>query len=87
MKRLRIHLHISVVGRYYDEEFQEFTRPLLNQMDLSINNWTFAFQENWWTMKTKKKFDVVEMARDAKDKLGEKLSNMTKKQVVDYFKQ
>ena len=37
--------------------------------------------------KTEKKFDAVKMAREAKDKLDEKLSNMTKEQVVEYFKQ
>ena len=37
--------------------------------------------------KNRNKIDAVKMARDAKDKLDKKLSNMTKEQVVEYFKQ
>ena len=37
--------------------------------------------------KTEKKFDAVKMARDIKDELGEKLSKMTKEEIVAYFKQ
>lgn len=36
--------------------------------------------------KTEKKFDAVKMARDIKDKLDEKLSKMTKEEIVEYFK-
>ncbi len=35
---------------------------------------------------TKKKFDAVQMARDIKDKLDVKLSQMTKKEIVAFFK-
>lgn len=40
-------------------------------------------------MKTKseKKFDAVSMARKIKDKLDEKLSKMTKAEIVAYFKE
>ena len=37
--------------------------------------------------KTEKKFDAVKMAREIKDKLGEKLSKMTKEEIVTYFKE
>jgi len=36
--------------------------------------------------KTKKKFDAVKMAREIKDELDVKLSKMSKKEVVAYFK-
>jgi len=36
--------------------------------------------------KTEKKFDAVKMAREIKDKLGKKLSKMTKQEIVEYFK-
>lgn len=40
-------------------------------------------------MKTKidKKFDAVKMARDIKNKLDEKLSKMTKEEIVAFFKE
>ncbi|HUH74156.1 MAG TPA: hypothetical protein VLZ75_07085 [Chitinophagales bacterium] len=37
--------------------------------------------------KTKKKFDAVQMSRDIKDILDEKLSKMTKEEIVEYFKE
>ncbi len=37
--------------------------------------------------RTKKKFDAVQMSRDIKDKLGAKLSEMTKEEIVAYFKE
>ncbi len=37
--------------------------------------------------KTEKKFDAVKMARDIKDKLDAKLSQMTKEEIVTYFRQ
>ena len=33
-----------------------------------------------------KKFDAVKFMRDQRQKLTEKLSKMTKKEIVDYFK-
>ena len=36
--------------------------------------------------KTEKKFDAVKMAREIKNKLDEKLSKMTKEEIVTYFK-
>jgi hypothetical protein len=35
--------------------------------------------------RTEKNFDAVEMARAIKDKLDEKLSKMTKEEIVTYF--
>jgi len=37
--------------------------------------------------KTKKNFDAVKMAREIKDKLDAKLSNMTKEEIVAFFKE
>ena len=37
--------------------------------------------------KTKKKFDTVQMARDIKEKLSTTLSEMTKEEIVAYFKE
>lgn len=37
--------------------------------------------------RTEKKFDAVKMAREIKDKLDKKLSKMTKKEIVAYFKE
>jgi len=35
---------------------------------------------------TKKKFDAVEFMRQQRDKLSEKLSKMTKDEIIEYFK-
>ena len=35
---------------------------------------------------TKKTFDAVKFMREQRDKLSEKLSKMTKEEIVDYFK-
>jgi hypothetical protein len=35
---------------------------------------------------TEKEFDAVNFMRQQRDKLSEKLSNMTKKEIVDYFR-
>lgn len=35
---------------------------------------------------TKKKFDAVQHMRQQREKLSEKLSKMTKEEIVDYFK-
>jgi len=37
-------------------------------------------------MKTEKQFDAVEFMRQQRDGLSEKLSKMTKSEIVDYFK-
>ncbi len=37
--------------------------------------------------KTKKEFDAIKMAREIKDKLNAKLSKMSNKKIVEYFKQ
>ncbi len=36
---------------------------------------------------TEKKFDAVKYMRQQRDKLSEKLSKMTKREVVEYFKE
>lgn len=37
-------------------------------------------------MKTKKSFDAVKFMREQRDKLSEKLSEMTKEEIVEYFR-
>ena len=37
-------------------------------------------------MKTEKQFDAFEFMRQQRDSLSEKLSKMTKSEIVDYFK-
>lgn len=36
---------------------------------------------------TEKKFDTVKYMREQREKLSEKLSKMTKKEIVEYFRQ
>lgn len=36
--------------------------------------------------KTKKDFDAVQFARNQKDKLSKELANMTKEEIIAYFK-
>ena len=36
---------------------------------------------------TKKTFDAVKFMREQRDKLSDKLSKMTKEEIVEYFKQ
>ena len=36
---------------------------------------------------TRKTFDAVKFMREQRDKLSEKLSKMTKEEIVEYFKQ
>lgn len=35
---------------------------------------------------TDKKFDAVKFMREQREKLSEKLSNMTKEEIIEYFK-
>jgi len=52
-----------------------------------INNWKFVHPENLKNMKTTEKtFDAVRFMRQQRDKLSEKLSKMTKEEIIDYFK-
>lgn len=47
----------------------------------------YEHQENLKIMKTKdKKFDAVKFMRQQRDKLSEKLSKMSKKEILEYFK-
>ena len=52
-----------------------------------INNLKYEHQENSKIMKTTdKKFDAVKFMRQQRDKLSGKLSKMTKKEILEYFK-
>ena len=47
----------------------------------------YEHQENLKIMKTSdKKFDAVKFMRQQRDKLSEKLSKMSKKEILEYFK-
>ena len=64
----------SVFGGYFDEEFAAHTIPLFHLENLKI-------------MKTtEKKFDAVKYMRQQRETLSEKLSKMTKEEILDYFK-
>ena len=54
---------------------------------MAINNQKYVHQENLKNMKTtEKKFDAVYFMRQQRDKLSEKLSKMTKTEILEYFK-
>ena len=51
-----------------------------------INNQKYVHQENLKNMKkTEKQFDAVHFMRQQRDKLSEKLSKMTKAEILEYF--
>jgi hypothetical protein len=52
-----------------------------------INNWKLGLQGNLLSMKTtKKNFDAVKYMRQQREKLSEKLSGMTKEEILEYFR-
>jgi hypothetical protein len=54
---------------------------------MDTSHWKFDHQENLKNMMTtEKQFDAVKFMRQQRDKLSEKLSKMTKEQIVEYFK-
>ena len=54
---------------------------------MAINNQKYVHQENLKNMKTTEKtFDAVKFMRQQRDKLSEKLSKMTKEEILEYFK-
>ena len=54
---------------------------------MDTNNQKFVHLENLANMKTiKKTFDAVKFMRQQRDKLSEKLSKMTKEEILEYFK-
>lgn len=61
----------------------------------SITGWTYRTaieplklerQENFWHMKTAKKFDAVKMMRDIRNKIDKDIEGMTFEQEREYFK-
>lgn len=53
----------------------------------ATNNQIFDHQENLKNMKTTEKtFDAVKFMRNQRDKLSEKLSKMTKEEILEYFR-
>ena len=66
------------------KEFAVTTRLTLKK---GINNQKYVHQENLKNMKmTEKNFDAVKFMRQQRDKLSEKLSKMTKAEIIEYFK-
>lgn len=52
-----------------------------------IDNSRYVHQENLKNMKTiEKQFDAVKFMRQQRDKMSEKLSRMTKAEIIEYFK-
>ncbi len=57
---------------------------VLKEEELWYKNWTHFIGK---TMKTTgKQFDAVKFMRQQRDKLSEKLSKMTKAEIIEYFK-
>ena len=54
---------------------------------MGIDKQKFVHLENLKNMKTiEKQFDAVKFMRQQRDKLSDKLSKMTKAEVIEYFK-
>ena len=54
---------------------------------MAIDKLRYAHQENLRNMKTtEKQFDAVKFMRQQRDKMSEKLSKMTKTEIIEYFK-
>ena len=52
-----------------------------------INNQKYAHQENLKNIKTiEEQIDAVQFMRQQRDKMSEKLSKMTKAEIIEYFK-
>ncbi len=52
-----------------------------------IDNLRYVHQENLKDMKTiEKQFDAVKFMRQQRDKMSEKLSRMTKEEIIEYFR-
>ena len=65
----------------------EFAAITLSILKMVINNQKYVHQENLKNMKTtEKKFDAVAFMRQQRDKLSDKLSKMTKDEIIAYFK-
>ena len=69
----RIYIDTSVFGGYFDTEFSDHTIPLFDR--LMNNEYT-----------PEKQFDAVKFMRQQRDNLTEKLSKMTKSEIIEYFK-
>lgn len=54
---------------------------------MGTNRLKYVHQENSENMKTNEKsFDAVKFMRQQRDKLSEKLANMTKEEILEYFR-
>ena len=80
----RLYIDTSVFGGYFDEQFSEHTKPLFDR--LSNNEFIKMNLKNMKSNKKQKKFDAVIYMREQRDKLSDKLSKMTKLEIVEYFK-
>ena len=53
---------------------------------MAIDKLKYVHQENLKNMKTiEKQFDAVKFMRQQRDKLSDKLSKMTKTEIIEYF--
>ena len=76
MKKLLIYIDTSVIGGYFDDEFNVDTRLLLTRF----------YMEGGVLWKPRKKFDSVKMMRDIRDKVNADIKNMSSEQILDYIK-
>jgi len=54
---------------------------------MGTDNLRYVHQENLRNMKTiEKQFDAVKFMRQQRDKMSERLSKMTKAEIIEYFK-
>ena len=66
---------------------RELEGTTLLTLKKATNNWKYVHPENLKYMKmTEKKFDAVKFMREQRQNLTNKLSKMTKQEIVEYFK-
>lgn len=89
----RIYIDTSVFWDYFDEVFSEHTIPLFDKIsngELILLYSSVTKEERspgeFKNMKMNDKtFDEVKLMRQQREKLSEKLANMTKEEILQYF--
>lgn len=90
--RQRIYIDNSVIGGYFDKEFEVATKQLFDRIiakDWVIRLLILEHHQNFLNMKTKtkKSFDTVAFFRAIKEKLATKMTGMTLEQKKDFMQQ
>jgi len=79
----RLYLDTSVFGGFFDEEFAEFTKPFFERLQKKSDPpGILCYMEKT----IKKTFDAVEFMREQRKRLSVKLSEMTKEEIIEYFR-